>query len=311
MRSSLVSPIRAPLGASLLALALAGCGEQGPPPERLKPPGPPPTPTLEQLRSANVVGVFDQSVTLVDGVYVGEPAEPGAASRPELRLWDPTFRTGDVDGEPGNEAVVLLSSTGGGSGQFVHVAAFGARDGAITNLGTALVGDRARLQSVWLERGRIVMDVIEAGPQEAACCGTQVSRKTFGMEGGALKQLSSEVRGVLALAMLSANEWTLVEIDGQPLPADVDVPLIHVEADRMRGFAGCNRFTAPIKESQPGEIDIGTAAAERKACPPSQMDLEQKFLAQLDAVTRYTFMAGQLALYWQDGDRSGTLLFRK
>ncbi len=311
MRSSLVSPIRAPLGASLLALALAGCGEQGPPPERLKPPGPPPTPTLEQLKSATVAGVFAEPVTLVNGVYAGEPAEPGAASRPELRLWDPTFHTGDVDGAMGNEAVVLLSSTGGGSGEFVHVAVFGDRDGALANLGTAPVGDRARLQSVWLERGRIVMDVVEPGPQEPACCGTQVARKTFALEGGVLKQLSSEVRGVLALGMLSANEWTLVEIDGQPLPADVDAPLLHFAGETLRGFAGCNRFTAPIKELKPGEIDVGAAAAERKACPAPQTELEQRFLAQLDAVSSYTFLAGQLALSWQDGDRSGTLLFRK
>jgi heat shock protein HslJ len=310
MRSSLVSSICAPLGASLLAVVLAGCGDQ-PPPERLTPPEPPPAPTLEQLDAATVSGVFAQPVTLANGVYEGEPAEAGAASRPRLTLWAPTFRTGDVDGEMGNEAVVLLGSTGGGSGEFVHVAVFAMRDGALTNLGTALVGDRARLQNVWLERGRIVMDVVEPGPQEPACCGTQVARKTFALQDGALRQLSSEVRGVLALGMLSANEWTLVEIDGQPLPADLDAPLLHFAGETLRGFAGCNRFTAPVKESKPGEIDVGAAAAERKACPPPQMDLEQKFLAQLDAVSSYTFLAGQLALNWQDGDRSGLLVFRK
>jgi heat shock protein HslJ len=304
-----MSPIRATLGASLLALA--GCGEQGPPPERLKPPGPPPTPTLEQLKSATVVGVFDQAVTLADGVYEGGPAEPGAASRPRLVLWQPTFQAGDVDGEMGSEAIVLLGSTGGGSGEFVYVAVFGVRDGALANLGTAPVGDRTRLQNLWLERGKVVMDVIEAGPNDPACCPTQVTRKTFGMEGGALKQLSSEVRGVLAVSMLSANEWTLVELDGQPLPSDLDAPLIHFEADRVRGFAGCNRFTAPVQETAPGQIDIGAAAAERKACPPPQMELEQKFLEQLDAVSGYGYQAGQLALTWTDGERAGTLLLRK
>jgi hypothetical protein len=41
------------------------------------------------------------------------------------------------------------------------------------------------------------------------------------------------------------------------------------------------------------------------------MELEQKFLTRLDAVNRYGYLAGQLALTWQDGDRFGTLLFRK
>jgi heat shock protein HslJ len=311
MRVVPVSTFLAPLGASLLALALAGCGDKAPPRERLVPPGPPPTPTLEQLRSATVSGVFEQAVTLAGGVYEGEPVEAGAASRARLTLWEPSVHFGDVDGAMGSEAVAMLGSTSGGSGEFVHLAVFGMRDGTLANLGTALVGDRTRLQGLWLERGKIVMDVIEVGPQDAACCGTQVARKTYGMDGGTLKQLSSEVRGVLALSMLSANEWTLVEIDGQPLPADVEAPLIHFAGEKLRGFAGCNRFTAPVTESKPGEIDIGAAAAEKKACPPPQMELEQKFLAQLDAVNRYGYLAGQLALGWQDGERSGMLLFRK
>jgi len=310
MRRIHVSPFRAPIGVSLVALALAGCGGKAPPAPAV-PAGPPPTPTLEQVKSAAVSGVFDQAVTLVDGRYEGEPFEPGAASRPALTLWEPTFHTGDLDGTEGSEAVAMLSSSSGGSGEFVHVAVFGVRDGSLANLGTAPVGDRTKLQSLWLERGKIVMDVIEIGPNDAACCGTQVARKTYGMEGGTLKQLSSEVRGVLALSMLAANEWTLVEIDGQPLAAGTEAPLIHFENDTVRGFSGCNRFNASVKEAKPGEIEVGPAAGTKKACPAPQMELEQQFLAQLDAVNRYTYLAGQLALGWQDGERSGVLLFRK
>jgi heat shock protein HslJ len=310
MRRTHVSSVSAPIGASLIALALAGCGNKAPPAPAV-PAGPPPTPTIEQLRSATVSGVFDRAVTLTNGKYEGEPAEPGAASRPMLTLWEPTFHTGDLDAAEGSEAVAMLSSTGGGSGEFVHLAAFGVRDGKLANLGTAPVGDRAKLQSMWLERGKVVMDVIEVGPNDAACCPTQVSRKTYGLEGGALKQLSSEVRGVLALSMLAANEWTLVEMDGQPLPAGVEPPLIHFENEQVRGFSGCNRFSASVKEAKPGEIEVGPAAATKMACPEPQMQLEQTFLKQLDAVTRYTYLAGQLVLGWQEGDRVGTLVFRK
>jgi heat shock protein HslJ len=310
MRFVNVSPVLAPLGASLVALALAGCGDKAPK-ERLAPPGPPPAPTLEQLKSATVSGVFEQAITLADGRYEGQPAAPSAAARPTALLWEPTFATADLDGQVGTEAVAMLSSNSGGSGEFVYLAVFGMRDGALANLATVPVGDRVKLQSLWLERGRVIMDVIEAGPNDAACCPTQVARKTFGYDGGAFKQVSSEVRGMLALSMLSANEWTLVEMDGQPVPKDVDPPLVHFEAQKLRGFAGCNRFTASVAETKPGEIDIGAAAAERKACPPPQMELEQKFLTRLDAVNSYSYVAGQLALTWADGDRIGTLLFRK
>ena len=310
MRFVHVSSSFVPLGVSLVALAIAGCGDKAPK-ERLAPPGPPPTPTLEQVKSATVTGVFDQAITLAAGKYEGQPVEPGAASRPTAILWEPTFHTADLDGVIGSEALAMLSSNAGGSGEFVYLAVFGMRDGALANVATVPVGDRVRLQNLWLERGKVIMDVIEAGPNDAACCPTQVARKTFGYDNGTFKQISSEVRGMLALSMLSANEWTLVEIDGQPVPNGLDPPLIHFEGEKLRGFAGCNRFTAPVTESKPGEIDIGAAAAEKKACPAPQMELEQKFLSQLDAVNRYGYLAGQLALTWQDGDRFGTLLFRK
>jgi heat shock protein HslJ len=167
------------------------------------------------------------------------------------------------------------------------------------------------LQSLWLENGKIIMDVVEAGPKEPACCPTQLARKTYAIEGGALKQTKSEVLGTLTMGALAANEWQLVSIDAQPLPAGAQPPVIHFERENVRGFAGCNRFTAPIKETAPGVIDIGPGAATRMACPPAQMDLEQKFLAQLDKVSGYTFLAGQLALTWAGKDGSGLLLFSK
>ena len=310
MRFVHVSSVLAPLGASLVALAIAGCGDKAPK-ERLAPPGPPPTPTLEQVKAATVSGAFDQAIKLAGGKYEGQPAAPDAASRPTALLWEPTFQTADLDGVIGSEAVAMLSSNSGGSGEFVYLAVFGMRDGSFANLATVPVGDRVKLQNLWIERGKVIMDVIEAGPNDAACCPTQVSRKTYGYDGGTFKQVASEVRGMLAISMLSANEWTLVEIDGQPVPQGVDPPLIHFEGEKLRGFAGCNRFTASVTETKPGDVDIGAAAAEKKACPAPQMDLEQKFLTQLDAVNRYSYVAGQLALTWQDGDRFGTLLFRK
>jgi heat shock protein HslJ/predicted small lipoprotein YifL len=317
MDSSLVSSRRgsivAPVAALIALLALAGCGGKEPPAAAAPtaPAGPPPTPTLDQLRAATVSGVFEQPVTLAGGRYEGPPFEAGGASRPALMLWEPGVHFGNVDGAEGSEAVALLSATTGGSGEMVYLAAFGVRDGALANLGTVLVGDRTRVQSVWLEQGKVIMDAVEIGSNDAACCPTQVARKTFGLEGGALKQLSSEIRGVLALSMLAANEWTLVEMDGQPLPAGVDAPLIHFERESVRGFAGCNRFNATVKESKPGEIAIGPAAGTKMACPPEKMELEARFLEQLAKVTGYGYVAEQLALTWQDGERSGTLLFRK
>ena len=310
MTRPILSPLAGLIG-SLLVLGLAACGQKEAAPTAAAPAGPPPTPTLEQVKGATISGVFDQAITFADGKYEGQPFEPGAASRPTAMLWEPMVVFGDVDGSPGNEAVVLLSSNSGGSGEFVYVAVLGVRDGKLVNLGTAQVGDRAKVRNVWLEQGRIVMDLVEAGPKDAACCPTQMARKTYAMDGGALKQSKSEALGTVTIGTLATNEWQLAQIDGQPLAAGVKPPVIHFEVSSVRGFAGCNRFTAPVKEITPGEIDIGPAAATKMACPPEQMELEQKFLAQLDKVNRYSFMAGQLALSWQDKSSGGVLLFSK
>ena len=307
------SPNRRGLGtfaAVLATLAIAACGQkEAPTPAGAAPAGPPPTPTLDQIKGATVSGVFDQAVTLANGKYDGPPAAPGAASHPTLMLWEPAVAFGDMDGTPGNEAVALLSSSGGGSGEFVHVAVFGVRDGQVVNLGTAEVGDRVQLRSLWLEKGKAIMDVVEAGPKDPACCPTQLARKTYAMEGGALKQSKSETMGTITIGTLAAVEWMLASIDGQPIPAGLKPPVVHFEIDSVRGSAGCNRFTAPVKETAPGELKIGPAAATKMACPPAEMELEQKFLALFEKASRYTFVAGQLALTGKDG--TGTLLFSK
>lgn len=312
MRRSITFRLAGTLLASVL-LALAGCGGKQAPDQQAAavPAGPPPAPTLEQLKGATVSGVFDQAVTLVDGKYDGPPPVEGGASHPTLMLWDSAVVFGDMDGAPGNEAVAMLSSNSGGSGELVYVAVFGVRDGKLENLATTQVGDRTKLQNLWLQGGKVVMDVVEAGPSDAACCPTQVARKTYVLDGGVLKESKNEVLGTLTLATLSANEWQLVSIDGQPLPADAKPPVIHFEREGIRGFSGCNRFTASVKETAPGVIEVGPAAATRMACPAPEMDMEQQFLTALEKVNGFTFLAGRLALTWTGKDGSGLMLFSK
>ena len=298
------------LAAAAVLAALHGCGSSEPPASPSAAAAPAPTPTREALQSASVAGVFATPVTLASGRYDGPPAEAGAASHPTLTLWSPAVAFGDVDGVPGSEAVALLSSSEGGSGEMVWVAVFGVRDGQLANLATAQVGDRVRLQNLWLEQGRIVMDVVEPGPSDPACCPTQVSRRIYALAGGSLQQQKSEVLGVLGVSLLTTNEWQLVSIDGEPLPKDAKPPVIHFEHDALRGFAGCNRFTAKVTDKAPGQLTIGPAAATRMACPEPEMQLEARFLGALEKTTGYGFVAGQLALT-RPGEPGGTLLFSK
>jgi heat shock protein HslJ len=309
-RSSLGS--RTAACAGLVALGLVACSQSPPPaPAAAEPKGPPPAPTLDQVRAATVSGVLDQPVTLVNGVYAGPPVEPGAATHPSLTLWSPAVVFSDVDGKPGSEAIAMMAADTGGSGEFVHVGVFALKDGKAASLATALVGDRVKLHKLWVEHGQIHMDVIEAGPKDPACCPTQLTRKVYALEGGALKQVSSDVVGSLSVNLLAGIDWMLSEMDGQPVDASGKPPTLLVQYGKVVGFGGCNRYTGSLKESAPGKISIGPLAATKMACPPAAMELEDKFTERMNKVTGYTFVAGQLALGWEDKQGGGMLVFSK
>ncbi|XZG69387.1 META domain-containing protein [Chitinibacteraceae bacterium HSL-7] len=69
-------------------------------------------------------------------------------------------------------------------------------------------------------------------------------------------------------------------------PAD-DKLALRIEGDRIAGFAGCNRFTGPVKY-QDGKIVLGPLAATMMACPdPAGNRVEGDLLQALGAVSRY------------------------
>jgi len=185
------------------------------------------------------------------------------------------------------------------------------RDGSTVSIAAAPVGDRVQLHKLWLEHGQIRMEVVEAGPGEPACCPTQLSRKTFALEGGVLQQTSSIVRGVLSVQLLAAADWVLASMDGEPMAPSHRPPTLLVPAGQVVGFGGCNRFSGPLTESAPGKLSIGPLATTRMACPVAAMELEAKFIARLVKVTGYGFQAGQLALTWADERSGGQLLFAR
>lgn len=299
-----------PVLAGLLVVVLAACSEAPPPASQQTAKGPPPPPTIDQLMAATVSGVLDQPVTLANGAYQGPPNPAGAATRATLTLWAPTVVFADLDGQPGNEAVAAMAAETGGSGVFVHVGVFGVQGGKAVSLATALVGDRVQLTRLWVEHGQVHLDVVEPGPKDPACCPTQLARKVYAFGPGALKPVSSDAVGVLSVNLLSATDWVLAQLDGQPVTA-AKPPTLLVQYGKVVGFSGCNRYTGALKETSAGSIAVGPLATTKMACDPASSELESRFVERMNAVRGYSFLGGQLALRWENKQEHGVLLFAR
>ena len=280
---------------ALLALAAASCGSPAPRASI--------APTSEQVRSAEIAGVFDAPVTLEHGVYEGPPAVEGGASQPRLELVPGLVAYGHLRGGAGEEAAAVLAASSGGSGETIYLSVIGIEKGAPRSLGTVEVGDRTQIRSFAVSGAEVVMDVVEAGPRDPVCCPTQLARKSYRFESGALKLAQSVPVGTLSLALLAGREWSVVEIDGEPLAEPPQHPSLAVAGDQLSGFSGCNRYSATIRETSPGVIALGPIAATQMACPEPEMQLEARFVGSLESAQRYAFPAGKLVL---SGTKDGT-----
>jgi len=158
----------------------------------------PAAPTQEQVRNANVRGIVKgKIIKLSGGTYEGAPFVHGGAERPRVTLLDGFSATGNLDASPEVERVVLLTQSSGGSGVNVFLAVFVMRGERVANLSTVLVGDEAQPSALTIGGGMIFLDIMEAGPGDAACCPTRQVRKTYRLGNRGLEP----VTGVSSIAV--------------------------------------------------------------------------------------------------------------
>jgi heat shock protein HslJ len=244
-------------------------------------------------------------------VYEGPSSPPGSGSRRRVTLWTLPLAFGDLAAVRGENAVALLSISQGGSGSFVNVGVFQNRGGRVADVGMALVGDRVEVRALKIVEGTVVLDVVEAGAGDALCCPAQLARKSYAFRDGALTLVSSSVTGRLSLAGLADGEWTLVNLDRQPLSQGARPPTAVFDGTRVSGFGGCNRYFGQVVEKSPGVIVVGPLAGTKMACPSPAMEIEDRFLATMSRVTRYSFVGGRLVLSAVDSGAPRELLFER
>jgi pimeloyl-ACP methyl ester carboxylesterase len=202
--------------------------------------------TPEQMNNATYSGIYDEPVTLADGVYEGEPFVEGGASRPVVTYIDNTLVHGDLDGDGAEDAAVLLIENSGGSGSFYYVGAQLNRNGQPADAGAALLGDRVQLISMTIADGQVVAEIVTQGPDEGMCCGTLKMRKTLGLQDGQLAEIASEELGTVSLDDLMGTQWTLHRLNfDQPPLADVTISADFADGT-VSGTGGCNSYSAEV-----------------------------------------------------------------
>ena len=124
-------------------------------------------------------GIENGTVTLQDGQWEGEPYAEGGVSRPRAGLVPDFLVLGDIDGDKQQEAIVGLWWSSGGSGTFQYIALLERTTDGVENTFTAPVGDRIRIEGGAIENGALLLDVVQHGPDEPACCPTQAVTRHY------------------------------------------------------------------------------------------------------------------------------------
>jgi heat shock protein HslJ len=266
-------------------------------------------PSIAELSSATYGEVFEEPVTLIEGRWEGAPFVDGGASRPSVGLVDHFVLTGDLDGDESSDAAVVLWQSSGGSGTRLYLAAMGRLDGKITNLGTALIGDRVQIRSGVIDNGRIVLDLVRAGPTDAACCPTEKAQVSWTLDEEGLFVASEKATGTLSLADLEGPDWILIELGWeQPVANGSEITLRFVK-DRAEGRTGCNSYFAGVTAGTPGEFGFNGMGTTRAACPEPAMNLERRYLKTLAGASTYSFLGGRLVLGCETQDGHVVLVF--
>ena len=107
--------------------------------------------------------------------------------------------------------------------------------------------------------------------------------------------------GVLPPATLTTTSWQIVQIDGAPVGGEA-YELEFQDDGRIRGRAGCNRFSGPFVQTG-RTLTVSQLAVTRMACGDEAGAHEAKMLRLLRGPVRISYNGGMLMML--SGERDG------
>ena len=99
---------------------------------------------------------------------------------------DEQMQFGDVTGDRVEDAVVVLVTDTGGNGAFYDLAVVIDENGAPANIASTYLGDRVKIESIYIEAGKVTVSMAMHGETDPDCCPTLKVVKTYRLQGTTL-----------------------------------------------------------------------------------------------------------------------------
>lgn len=162
-----------------LLMCVAGCAPRA---ERSSEPGIPANAlTYSALANATYPTQFADS----GWVHLHDGTSSDSASRAEATL-SPRYAIGDLGGDSLPDAAVVLMTSGGGSGEFCELYAVLNNGGTARPVGSILLGDRVRLDSVWIADRQVRVSYLTHAHDDPMCCPSLSVTRAFELRGDSL-----------------------------------------------------------------------------------------------------------------------------
>jgi len=231
------------------------------------------------------------SVTLQNGQF-SEPIAPGSATEIKVQMTD-HLTYGEMNGQP--VAALVLVSDPGGSGTFYDLHLMFSSDGQTPlNPAAAFLGDRVELNNVSIENSLIVVDMIQAGPDDPLCCPSQRVIKSYEWQKDQLVEKSSQI--VEGSPQLVGTVWrweqTLMNSGDKLAPDNPNSYMVEFKPDGTVAIqADCNQVGGSYTLDD-SSITIELGPSTLVACPEGS--LGDQFVANLSVAANYFFEEGSL-----------------
>lgn len=138
--------------------------------------------TADDIKNAEYSSEWSSSgkVKLKDGIY-REKIVPDAATELVIRLGD-TIAFGDLNNDGVDEGTAILITDSGGSGTFYYLVVLTDNNGTPEHRATAPLGDRIKMQSLTIQSGHILLEMITHGPDDPMASPSLRMRKKYTLQ---------------------------------------------------------------------------------------------------------------------------------